>query len=72
MNKTRSVKVKVNKIAHYPSFKEYLEIETLAACLPDAGIATIADGLNVYYGFYPDRAEENSLGVLAIHMSRMA
>lgn len=53
----------VSAINKYSSFKDMIETEGLANVLP--GIATVADGINIYRQFYSED-KEKMFGVLAL------
>jgi ASC-1-like (ASCH) protein len=52
----RSFRCKVTSLHNYNSFKEYLESESLARCLP--GIDTIEEGVRIYGKYYSPKDEE--------------
>lgn len=63
----RSFSCKITAITNYPTFKQYLETETLARCLP--GIDSIHEGTRVYYKYYK-KEDEQRFGVRAISLKR--
>ena len=62
---TKSILTEVVGKRIYPSFKSYLETETLNKCLP--GIKDIIEGQNIYYNFYSIE-DELKYGVVAIEI----
>ncbi|KAJ3703711.1 hypothetical protein LUZ61_007416 [Rhynchospora tenuis] len=59
--------LKVERVTRYQSFREMLQVETLANVLP--GVATIEEGVAIYRKFYTEEKEKAS-GVLAISVSK--
>ena len=64
----RTYSTKIEKIANYNSFFEYLSSEKLEDCLP--GIDCIGDGVQVYYA-YLSKSDEETYKVRAFHIQDM-
>jgi ASC-1-like (ASCH) protein len=62
----QSVKTQIKVIYYHKTFATYLKARTLRACLP--GVATIADGVKIYHGFY-SREDEKKYGIAAIELT---
>lgn len=61
----RSFRCKITSVHHYPSFKTYLETETLERCLP--GIDTVENGVSIYHKYYKEE-DEIKVGVNAFRL----
>jgi len=64
-NNGNQCKIKITKINHFTSFKEYLMKKKLSRCLP--GINSIDEGVSVYHKFY-SIADVKKYGILAINI----
>ncbi|CAL8463342.1 g2876 [Coccomyxa elongata] len=67
---TRTCETRVNGMAHYRTFRAYLQIKHLSRCLHAAGVKTIAQGVQVYREYY-SAEDERRYGVLALRLSLM-
>ena len=67
---TRTCETRVKGMAHYRTFRAYLQKEHLSRCLPATGLKTLAQGVQVYHKYYSEE-DERRYGVLALRLSLM-
>ena len=63
----RELKTRVESVQRYPTFRTFLQRETLNATLPTYGMSSLSRDVNLYRTFY-SKENERHYGVLAIRL----
>ena len=63
----RELRTRVESVQRYPTFRTFLQRETLNATLPTFGMTSLGRGVNLYRTFY-SKENERHYGVLAIRL----